>query len=395
MIKSALILAAGEGTRMHPLTLTRPKPLLPVGGKPMIRWTVEALREAGIDDIHVLVGSDGDKVEGELGREVSYIRQDEPKGTADAVGQAEDAMDEPFICVNGDIVVEASLFENLMAAYRKGKSNVITVTQSRKPEDFGVVELDSDGNVLSINEKPEKPKSNYINAGIYALEPGIFELIGKTKKSSRGEYEITDSLKLGASRGFVYGGFWLDVGKPWDMLDANEFYTKKAEMKMGGEVHPNATIEGNVSIGENTVVRAGSYIIGPVAIGKDCIIGPNCFIRPFTSLGDNVHIGNAVEVKNSIIMSNTNVPHLSYVGDSIIGENCNFGAGTNVANLRFDDAEVKLNIKGENESSGRRKFGCVVGDNVKTGINVSIMPGKKIWPNKLIPPLSVVEDDIE
>ena len=124
-------------------------------------------------------------------------------------------------------------------------------------------------------------------------------------------------------------------------------------------------------------------------IGKGTKIYPGCFI------GDNCHIGNAVEIKNSIIMDKTNVPHLSYVGDSIIGEGCNFGAGTNIANLRFDNAEVKMNIQGEKQSSGRRKLGCVVADNVKTGINVSIMPGKKIGPNKLIPPNFVVEKDME
>ncbi len=395
MIKSALILAAGEGTRMRPLTATRPKPLLPVGGRPMIRWTIELLREAGVEDIHVLVGSNEEKVKEALGDEVCYVRQGKREGTAHAVGCAEGAIDGPFICVNGDVVVERSLFDDLMHFYSKKKGNVITVTQSRKPEDFGVIELDAEGGVLGISEKPKKPKSNYINAGVYVFEPGIFEAVKKTKKSSRGEYEITDTLKMAASYGFVYDGFWLDVGKPWDMLDANEFYVKKTKRELGGEVHPNATIEGEVRVGKNSVIRGGSCVIGPVTIGEDCVIGPNCFIRPFTSLGDNVHIGNAVEVKNSIIMSNTNVPHLSYVGDSIIGENCNFGAGTNVANLRFDDAEVKLNIKGEKESSGRRKFGCVVGDNVKTGINVSIMPGKKIGPNKLIAPLVVVEKDIE
>jgi len=394
-MKTALILAAGEGTRMHPLTLTRPKPLLPVGGKPMIKWTIGLLKNAGIADIFVLVGSNEEKIRKALGDEVSYIRQESRDGTAHAVGCAESVIDESFICINGDVVVEGSLFTQLKEFYAKKRGNIITVTQSRKPEDFGVVQIDSEGNVLDISEKPKKPRSNYINAGIYVFEPEIFQLVKKTNKSPRGEYEITDTLKLAASYGFVYDGFWLDVGKPWDLLDANEFYVKKTKGDLSGEVHPNATIEGEVRVGEGSVIRAGSYIIGPVTIGRDCVIGPNCFIRPFTSLGDNVHIGNGVEIKNSIIMNNSKVPHLSYVGDSIIGENCNFGAGTNVANLRFDNAEVKLNIRGEMESSGRRKFGCVVGDNVKTGINVSIMPGKKIWPNRLIPPLTVVDKDIE
>lgn len=393
-MKTALILAAGEGTRMQPLTFTRPKPLLPVAGRPMVEWTIDALRKAGIIDIYVLVGSNEGRMRAAL-KGVKFIKQEKREGTANAVGCAEGHIKEPFICMNGDLVVEENLFAGLAKAYADKKTNVITVTQAREPEHFGVVELDKSGKVISIEEKPQKPKGNLINAGVYVFEPSIFDAIRKTKKSARGEYEITDTLRMAGASGFVYNGFWLDVGKPWDMLDANEFYLRKAKKSVRGTVQPGATIEGEISVGEGTVIRAGAYIIGPVSIGKGCVIGPNCFIRPSTSIGDNCHVGNAVEIKNSIIMSNTNVPHLSYIGDSIIGEKCNFGAGTNVANLRFDDAEVKLNIRGERESSGRRKFGCVVGDNVKTGINVSIMPGKKIGPNKLIPPNFIVEKDME
>jgi len=394
-MKTALILAAGEGTRMHPLTLTRPKPLLPVAGKPMISWTIDALKKAGISEIFVLVGSNEEKVREAFGGQVKYIHQEKREGTAHAVGCAEQYIKEPFICINGDVVVEESMFANLVEFYNKRKKSIVTVTQSRMPENFGVVEMGKDGKVTGIVEKPEKPKSNYINAGIYVFEPNIFELIKKTKKSPRGEYEVTDTIRMAECYGFVYDGFWMDVGRPWDLLDANEFRLKNMKKAVRGTVQPNAILEGEVNVGEGTLIRSGSYIIGPVTMGKNCVIGPNCFIRPFTSLGDNVHIGNAVEIKNCIIMNNTNVPHLSYIGDSIIGERCNFGAGTNVANLRFDDAEVKLNIRGERESSGRRKFGCVVGDSVKTGINVSIMPGKKIGPNKLIPPNFIVEKDIE
>lgn len=395
MIKTALILAAGEGTRMLPLTATRPKPLLPVGGRPMIQWTIDSLRKAGVTDIYVLVGSNEEKMRQALGNEVKFIRQEKREGTASAVGCAEGHIKGPFICMNGDLVLEGSLFADVSSFYEKKKTNVIVATQARQPEHFGVIEMDKSGKVTGIVEKPEKPRSNYINAGVYVFEPSIFNLIKKTKKSPRGEYEITDTLRMIPCHGFIYEGYWLDVGKPWDMLDANEFYLKRMKKLAKGIVHKNAVIEGEVGVGEGTIIRSGAYIVGPVTIGKNCVIGPNCFIRPSTSIGDGCHVGNAVEIKNSILMGKTNVPHLSYVGDSIIGENCNFGAGTNVANLRFDNAEVKLNIQGERESSGRRKFGCVVGDNVKTGINVSIMPGKKIGPNKLIPPNFIVNKDME
>jgi len=394
MIKTALILAAGEGTRMMPLTATKPKPLLPVAGRPMIEWSIEALKKAGVSEIHVLVGSNEEKLRAAL-KGVKFIKQEKREGTASAVGCAEGHIKEPFICMNGDLVVEESVFSGVAKAYEKHGGNIITVTRARQPEHFGVIELDKSEKVASIEEKPQKPKSDYLNAGVYVFEPKIFEHIKKTKKSSRGEYEITDTLREAGAHGFVYEGYWLDVGKPWDMLDANEFYLKKMKPVVKGQVHKNAVLEGDVSVGEGTVVRSGAYIIGPVVIGRDCVIGPNCFIRACTAIGDGCHVGNGVEIKNSIIMNNSNVPHLSYVGDSIIGEGCNFGAGTNVANLRFDNREVKMNIQGERQSSGRRKLGCIVADNVKTGINVSIMPGKKIGPNKLIAPNFIVEKDME
>ncbi|RLI89544.1 MAG: glucose-1-phosphate thymidylyltransferase, partial [Candidatus Altiarchaeales archaeon] len=133
---------------------------------------------------------------------------------------------------------------------------------------------------------------------------------------------------------------------------------------------------------------------GPCYIGENCVIGPNCYIRPYSSIQNNVRIGNAVEVKNSIIMSGTNICHLSYVGDSIIGEECNLGAGTLVANLRVDDDEVRIEIKNKLTKSGRKKFGCLMGDHVKTGINVSIMPGRSIYPDAYVEAGSVVRNTI-
>jgi len=302
-MKTALILSAGAGTRMMPLTATRPKPLLPVAGRPMIEWSIQALESAGIEKIFVLIRKGDDKIRDALGDRVSYLVQEEPLGTANAIGCAEGHINEPFICMNGDLVFEESLLPELIKSYKKKRCNTITVTQSSQPENFGVVELDAEKNVISIEEKPETPKGNYINAGVYAFGADIFEDIKSTKKSGRGEYEITDTLRMSSASGHVYDGFWLDVGKPWDLLDANEFHLKRMKKDIRGDVHPNAVLEGEVSIGEGSAITAGAYVKGPVTIGKNCRIGPNCYIRPYTALGDDVHIGNAVEIKNCIIMS--------------------------------------------------------------------------------------------
>jgi bifunctional UDP-N-acetylglucosamine pyrophosphorylase/glucosamine-1-phosphate N-acetyltransferase len=154
----------------------------------------------------------------------------------------------------------------------------------------------------------------------------------------------------------------------------------KAEKQ--GEIEENVVIKEPVSIGKGTVVKSGSYIIGPVVIGEDCDIGPNCYIRPSTAIGSRCHIGAAVEVKNSIIMNDTKIPHHNYVGDSVIGERCNLGAGTKVANLRLDDKEVIVSGK----ATGRRKLGVIMGDDVSTGINACINIGTVVGNNVKIGP---------
>jgi NDP-sugar pyrophosphorylase family protein len=153
-----------------------------------------------------------------------------------------------------------------------------------------------------------------------------------------------------------------------------------------GEVEPGVTIKGPVSIGRGTVVKTGSYIEGPVIIGENCRIGPNCYIRGCTTIGNECHIGAAVELKNTIVMNRTAVPHLNYIGDSVIGEGCNFGAGTKVANLRLDKKNIFIN----GIDTRRRKLGAVIGDNVQTGINTSINVGTIIGSNTGIGPGAVV-----
>lgn len=234
-------------------------------------------------------------------------------------------------------------------------------------------------------------KQTPANAGIYVFPTSIFDAIKRTELSVRGEYEITDSLQMlideGADVGYLtLSGNWLDIGKPWELLDANEYFLSSQQPEMKGEIKPFATLKGSVSVGEGTLVRSGSYIEGPVIIGKNCDIGPNCYIRPGTSIDDSVRIGNAVEIKNSIIMNGTHIGHLSYVGDSIIGEKCNFGAGTKVANLRHDGKTVRVRLKSVIIDSGRRKLGTIMGDCVHTGINSMINVGAVVESGAMIAP---------
>ncbi|MEE9151270.1 MAG: bifunctional sugar-1-phosphate nucleotidylyltransferase/acetyltransferase [Thermoplasmata archaeon] len=399
----ALILAAGEGTRMRPLTANIPKPLLPVAGKPFLRHIIETLEGLEIRDIHLLIGWKNLKIKeyfGDGGRfnvSISYLYQEERLGTAHAVGIAKSVMDSPFICLNGDIVVAKAYIKGLMDFYKSHEGNIISLARVDKPERFGVVNLEGD-RVKEITEKPKLPKSDLINAGIYLFTPDVFKAIEETPKSSRGEYEITESIKILMRGNDIYGYVldepWVEIGRPWDLLRANEVLMKDLEVNLEGDLHSSAEVNGPVSIGKGTVVRAGSYITGPVIIGENCTIGPNCVIRPSTVIGDGCKIGNAVEVKNSVIMNSSNVPHNNYVGDSIIGQRCNLGAGTKVANLRLDGKNINMVLGGRPVDTGLRKLGVIMGDEVKTGINSSLDSGTIIGENSYIGPNALARGNI-
>jgi UDP-N-acetylglucosamine diphosphorylase/glucosamine-1-phosphate N-acetyltransferase len=387
------ILAAGEGLRMRPLTANIPKPLLPVAGKPFLEHNIEALREAGIKDIILLVGWRAHRIHEHLGDgkefgvRIEYVEQKERLGTGHAIGMVRDMVDGPFFCLYGDIVLSKESTKAMVAHHNKVKGSVMALTNVEDPRRYGSIVVEN-GVVKDIIEKAEVPPSNIINAGAYILDPEVFEAIAETKRSPRGEYEVTDSFKILMKKSHLYTymiqGEWIDVARPWDLLEANRILMAGLEKKIEGEVSDRATIIGNIQVGKGSRVLPGSYIIGPAIIDQECEIGPNAYLRPSTYIGDKCKVGAAVEIKNSIIMSHTNVPHLSYVGDSVLGERCNLGAGTKVANLRLDEKEVQVVVDGRKSGSGRRKLGVIMGDDVKTGINASIDVGTIIGEGTMI-----------
>jgi bifunctional UDP-N-acetylglucosamine pyrophosphorylase/glucosamine-1-phosphate N-acetyltransferase len=389
----ALILAAGEGTRLRPLTSNTPKPLLLVAGKPYLSHLFSSLKAAGIEDIALLVGFKSNRIKERYGEgssegiRITYLEQKERLGTANAIGVAEEVMNEDFVCINGDVVLSEKDIVAVVEANRRHHGMIMATVAVDDPTRFGVIE-ESQGKMVRIVEKPKVAPSNMINAGLFVFTPQVFDYIRKTSKSSRGEYEITDTLNMMAPTIDInihrLQGPWMDVGRPWDLLKANEILMAGMERRIEGVVEEGATLKGNVIVEKGALVRAGSYIEGPVYISAGCDIGPNCYIRPSTCLGKNVRIGASVEVKNSIVMNGTHIPHHNYVGDSIIGERCNFGAGTKVANLRFDNKSVKVSFKGDSIDAGIRKLGVIMGDDVKTGINSLIEPGTIIWERSIV-----------
>jgi UDP-N-acetylglucosamine diphosphorylase / glucose-1-phosphate thymidylyltransferase / UDP-N-acetylgalactosamine diphosphorylase / glucosamine-1-phosphate N-acetyltransferase / galactosamine-1-phosphate N-acetyltransferase len=385
----ALILAAGEGARLRPLTSNTPKPLLLVAGKPYLSHLFASLKAAGIEEIALLVGFKSNRIRESYGEgsaegiHITYLEQKERLGTANAIGVAEGVMEKDIVGV--------------VEAHRQNHGTIMSTVTVDDPTRFGVIE-ESQGKMVRIVEKPKVAPSKMINAGLFVFSPEVFEYIHRTEKSPRGEFEITDTLNMMAGKIdiniFQLQGPWMDVGRPWDLLKANEILMAGQERRIEGVVEEGATLKGAVVVEKGATVRAGSYIEGPVYISAGCDVGPNCYIRPSTCLGKNVRIGAAVEVKNSIVMSGTHVPHHNYVGDSIIGERCNFGAGTKVANLRFDDKPVKVSFKGDLIDSGTRKLGVIMGDDVKTGINAMIEPGTIIWEKSIIGMGAIAKGDI-
>ena len=393
----AIILSAGEGSRMRPLTLTKPKTMLPVAGKPIIQYNIESLRDNGITDILLIVRYKEEIVRNyfgdgsDFGVNISYKTQKDFLGTANAISYGEDFIDDSIIVLNGDIILDDEIIHEIIKKYNYlTPDTLMLLTEVEDPSAFGVVEIEN-GNIKNIVEKPkrEEAPSNLVNAGIYIFNKDIFDKIRETEISERGEYEITDSVSLQIEDnkkviGHKTSKDWIDVGRPWELIEVNEELIGKLKTEIKGTVEAGAVIHGEVFLDEGSVIKAGVYIEGNVYIGKNCDIGPNSYIRGNTYFGDNVHVGNAVEIKNSIIMENTNVSHLSYVGDSVIGSNCNIAAGTNIANLRFDNATIKTKIKNQKIDSGRRKLGAIIGDSVKTGINSSFSPGVKVGHNSTI-----------
>ncbi|MBA7466283.1 MAG: NTP transferase domain-containing protein [Dehalococcoidia bacterium] len=386
----AVILAAGEGSRMRPLTCTRPKVMLPIANKPILEHLLLEAITAGISEFILVVGYHDEAVLDYFGDgskwkvQIDYVKQRRQLGTADALAMVAELIEGNFLMMNGDMIIGRRDIAE-MAVKKDTSLAVVEVSDTRG---LGVVEVNR-GRVARIYEKEENPPSRLANAGLYLLTPEIFKAISRTEKSPRGEYELTDSLMLmmGAGHGIACHTIsqWLDISYPWDLLTANETLMSDMKAQNSGEVEENVVVKGPVAIGKNTVVRSGSYIVGPTIIGENCDIGPNCYIRPCTAIGDNCHIGNAVGVKNCIVMKKSKLPHHNYAGDSVIGEACNFGAGTKIANLRLDKKVVWV----EGIDTGRRKLGAIIGDMVETGINASINVGSMIGNHTLIGPGAV------
>ncbi|MEM1627898.1 MAG: sugar phosphate nucleotidyltransferase [Desulfurococcaceae archaeon] len=400
----AIILAAGEGRRLRPITETRPKALLPVLCKPLLHWHLMFLEKIGIKEAIIVTHYLSDKILKYVEKSNSAVKaeivyQKQLLGTADAVVKAAEHIGygEDVVILYSDIFF-SEVAMNTLSASINTKYPVIAGAIVDNPREYGALIL-RDHHLDRIIEKPIDPITNLVNAGIYKLNTTDILENQDIKPSPRGEFEFTDIVnKIAGYRDIktiiLPRGSWIDIGKPWDLINANKIALQDMKGDIKGNIIEPVSIKVNVHIEEGAVIYPFTTINGPAFIGKNAQIGPNALIRPWSVICDNSKIGFSVEVKESIVFENVHASHLAYIGDSIICENVNLGAGTIIANLRFDEKTVKMMIDNKLVDSGRRKLGAVIGAGVKTGINVSIMPGVKIGSNSWIMPGTVVYRDV-
>ena len=394
-LPTAVILAAGRGRRLWPVGESLPKCMIRVLDKPLIEWVLDAVLPHSAKAV-IVVGYKKELITDYFSKkpyanQLEFVEQAEQKGTAHALLQATSKVQGPFFTVNGDSFAEPRLYaEFIQRMHQKPNQWFGMAKNVQDARPFGLIHQ-KDGRITSFEEKPKQPQSGLVALGNYYLPEAFFSYLEKVPRSARGEYELTDALnafcrehELAAQ---TFDGFRSEVTYFWDHLDLNIYALENLmEEKHEGTIETGAVLDGKLHLGKGSVIKAGSRIEGPAYIGEDCLIGPNAFIRRGSVIENHCHVGTC-EIKNSVVMNGANVPHFSYIGDSVLCENVNLGAGTMIANLRFDDGYIQVKFKDIGTvDSGRRKLGAAIGSGTKVGVNCSINCGVLIGHNCKIYP---------
>ena len=393
---------------MWPLATRTPKPLLEVAGRSLLWRMLDALAQAGATDCVVVVGHGAERVSAAAtawrgGMTVRCVPQGEPRGTGHAVAAAAPHVREDCLLAMADGVVDGATLAKLAAA----GGFAVAAQRVADPTQYGALLVKGD-HVLGVEEKSDKPSSDLVNTGFYRVPLAAVQDCAALRPSPRGELEFTDVLAAWGARGqvrWVAAEGWRDVGTPWDLLAAHEalmgptmeFLLDGATTGVAGNgtVEEGVHVRGRLFAEEGAVVKAGTYVEGDVYVAAGARVGPNAYLRGPVAIGAKAHVGASTELKNTILLAGAHAPHLHYLGDSILGEACNLGAGTIVANLRHDDAAIRVHHRGKRVETGRRKFGAIIGDGAKTGINASLNPGTILGPGARVPAGAAVKGTIE
>jgi len=325
-----LILSGGRGTRLRPLTYTSAKQLVPVANKPVLFYGIEAIADAGITDIGIVVGDTQAEIRAAVGDgsrwgvKVQYIEQDAPRGLAHAVKISRDYIgDEPFVMYLGDNLLNKGITQFVREFEAQKPAAQILLTHVPDPQMFGVAQLEN-GKVVRLVEKPKEPIGDLALVGVYMFGPDVFESVNRIKPSFRNELEITDAIQDLIDRGLtvrphIVEGWWKDTGKLEDMLEANRLILETFERKIEGQVDAESRVEGKVVIEKGAVIER-SVIRGPAIIGRGARI-VHAYVGPFTSIGNEVDIKDT-EIEHSIVLEGSSLRDLANrVIDSLIGRN--------------------------------------------------------------------------
>jgi len=351
-----VILAGGTGSRLRPITHTGPKQLVPIANKPVLEYAVDDLVEAGVDDIGIILGNKGrDEIQeyfgdgGDWGVDITYIVQGEPLGLAHAVGCAKDFVgDDSFVVYLGDDLMREGITELVADFNSEEYAAGIGLQEVDEPSRYGIVDVNDEGDVIQLVEKPDNPPNNLALIGIYVFTPAIFEQIETLDKSWRGEYEITEAIQGLLDDGkriqsHVVHGWWKDTGKPQDVLHSNRLVLDDIETRIDGIMENEESVTGRIELDDGSVVENGAVIRGPVSIGKNTRITSDTYLGPYTSIGDDCVIDGA-HIESSVIVGDSEISADRTIVDSLIGRKA-----TITANREKKPDGVRL-IVGQNSS---------------------------------------------
>jgi len=395
-----LLLAAGRSKRFWPL---QEKTLFPICGQSLLDVQLSRLKEAGCTDITLVGGAHNMQHAAALYPDLHIVEQEDlDLGMQGALLSAlPHCKEEPVMIVGGNDVVESSAYTSVINALNTtGVSGALLAQKVSRYFPGGYLEVDAD-KIVSIVEKPGEgaEPSDLVNIVTHAHSSAL-ELLEKLKSVSSKKddaYEVAlDALfKKNHYVAVPYEGHWQAVKFPWHMLSLLDHLLEGVSgqnIHKSVEIHPTAVIEGDVIIEEGTKILPHATVRGPCYIGKNCIIANNSLTR-LSSIGDNCVVGFCTEVKSSILHSHV-WTHMTYLGESIIGNNVSFGANSITGNLRLDEQEIVSDIKGESIGTGLVKFGTAVGDDCRFGFGSGINPGIKIGAGSFIASHTLVTEDV-
>mgnify|MGYP001572816356 CR=1 FL=1 len=402
-MQQAIILAAGESSRFWPLN-QRHKSLIKIMGRPLISYTIENLKKAGIRDIIIVQGPKRD-IEEELRTffdpelHLHFVIQEKPKGMGNALMSAKESLEEQFFVLNAERLDAGNYIKPVLEKQKSSGSKLILLgAETPTPQLFGVLDLEGD-RARGMIEKPEKGKepSNFRVVGIYFLPK---EFLNYYQRVPEHQYAFEDALSLYMKEKDVRIAQTIEetpsLKYPWHLFEMAKFLMENLAPRTikTPKIAKNVVIEGSVYIGENTQIFENAVIRGPVYIGDNCVIGNNSLIREYVNLENNTLIGANAEITRSIFQENVHT-HSGYFGDSIFSKGCRLGAGTICANVRIDRGEIKSVVKGEKVGTGLDSLGVIIGENSKVGINCSLMPGVLIGSNSQVGSHSAVFKNIK